>query len=170
MCDVWSSELEWRVHSGRLFFWFKRKTAYEMRISDWSSDVCSSDVHVAPLAGRSQVARGVVGRIMVEVDAGDIDPRDTDDRHEVYRPDPDPPSAPVSPLPTIHVPPPSVAQGEYALTMRAMAMLAPPIGAAEANGSRQLGPVDRVKPAMFGHDRHDDSMSQRERERKQKIT
>src|SRR3546814_8273417 len=53
--------------------------------------------------------------------------------------------------------------------MRAMAMLAPPIGAAEANGSRQLGPVDRVKPAMFGHDRHDDSMSQRERERKQKI-
>ena len=126
--------------------------------------------HVAPLAERSQVARGVVGRIMVEVSAGDIDPRDTDDRREVYRPDPDPPSAPVSPLPTIHVPPPSVAQVEYALTMRATAMLAPPIGAAEANGFRQLGPVDRVKPAMFGHDRHDDSMSQRERERKQKIT
>src|SRR3546814_9028381 len=30
-----------------LFFFFKQKTAYEMRISDWSSDVCSSD-----LAGR----------------------------------------------------------------------------------------------------------------------
>src|SRR3546814_8903347 len=43
--------------------------------------------HVAPLAERSQVARGAVGRIMVEVGAGDIDPRDTDDRHEVYRPD-----------------------------------------------------------------------------------
>src|SRR3546814_8928302 len=27
-----------------LFFFFKRKTAYEMRISDWSSDVCSSDL------------------------------------------------------------------------------------------------------------------------------
>src|SRR3546814_17092107 len=27
------------------FFFFKRKTAYEMRISDWSSDVCSSDLH-----------------------------------------------------------------------------------------------------------------------------
>src|SRR3546814_17092260 len=26
------------------FFFFKQKTAYEMRISDWSSDVCSSDV------------------------------------------------------------------------------------------------------------------------------
>src|SRR3546814_18520787 len=27
-----------------LFFFFKQKTAYEMRISDWSSDVCSSDL------------------------------------------------------------------------------------------------------------------------------
>src|SRR3546814_7698210 len=30
----------------RLFFFFKQKTAYEMRISDWSSDVCSSDLLV----------------------------------------------------------------------------------------------------------------------------
>src|SRR3546814_2985384 len=30
-------------HSDLLFF-FKQKTAYEMRISDWSSDVCSSDL------------------------------------------------------------------------------------------------------------------------------
>src|SRR3546814_1889105 len=29
-----------------MFFFFKQKTAYEMRISDWSSDVCSSDLHV----------------------------------------------------------------------------------------------------------------------------
>src|SRR3546814_4247480 len=28
------------------FFFFKQKTAYEMRISDWSSDVCSSDLEV----------------------------------------------------------------------------------------------------------------------------
>src|SRR3546814_4102161 len=28
----------------RLFFFFKQKTAYELRISDWSSDVCSSDL------------------------------------------------------------------------------------------------------------------------------
>src|SRR3546814_6527582 len=27
------------------FFYFKQKTSYEMRISDWSSDVCSSDLH-----------------------------------------------------------------------------------------------------------------------------
>src|SRR3546814_10577052 len=32
------------------FFFFKQKTAYEMRISDWSSDVCSSDLELASLA------------------------------------------------------------------------------------------------------------------------
>src|SRR3546814_9187656 len=31
-----------------VFFFFKQKTAYEMRISDWSSDVCSSDLAVEP--------------------------------------------------------------------------------------------------------------------------
>src|SRR3546814_1808941 len=31
-------------------FFFKQKTAYEMRISDWSSDVCSSDLLTSPLA------------------------------------------------------------------------------------------------------------------------
>src|SRR3546814_3550765 len=32
------------------FFFFKQKTAYEMRISDWSSDVCSSDLGPVTLA------------------------------------------------------------------------------------------------------------------------
>src|SRR3546814_6165316 len=36
-----------------LFFFFKQKTAYEMRISDWSSDVCSSDLFASPVAGSS---------------------------------------------------------------------------------------------------------------------
>src|SRR3546814_5861769 len=31
-------------------FFFKQKTAYEMRISDWSSDVCSSDLHADVLS------------------------------------------------------------------------------------------------------------------------
>src|SRR3546814_9109049 len=35
------------------FFFFKQKTAYEMRISDWSSDVCSSDL-VAPARSDQQ--------------------------------------------------------------------------------------------------------------------
>src|SRR3546814_15899661 len=33
-----------------LFFFFKQKTAYELRISDWSSDVCSSDLLLFVLA------------------------------------------------------------------------------------------------------------------------
>src|SRR3546814_8574934 len=34
-------------------FFFKQKTAYEMRISDWSSDVCSSDLDARASAGGS---------------------------------------------------------------------------------------------------------------------
>src|SRR3546814_12710832 len=34
------------MQNQRYFFFFKQKTAYEMRISDWSSDVCSSDLAV----------------------------------------------------------------------------------------------------------------------------
>src|SRR3546814_7473987 len=44
----------------RIVFFFKQKTAYEMRISDWSSDVCSSDLlgHLAVPEGR----RALVGQ------------------------------------------------------------------------------------------------------------
>src|SRR3546814_2307600 len=35
-----------------MFFFFKQKTAYEMRISDWSSDVCSSDLPTRPHRGQ----------------------------------------------------------------------------------------------------------------------
>src|SRR3546814_2824206 len=67
------------------FFFFKQKTAYEMRISDWSSDVCSSDLiglgkRAVPLVGGQRedgqllpprdvdgegpvADRGVVGRV-----------------------------------------------------------------------------------------------------------
>src|SRR3546814_20434055 len=38
-----------------VFFFFKQKTAYEMRISDWSSDVCSSDLDHQALFGGGQV-------------------------------------------------------------------------------------------------------------------
>src|SRR3546814_4777249 len=36
-------------------FFFKQKTEYEMRISDWSSDVCSSDLEIAPTEKRVRV-------------------------------------------------------------------------------------------------------------------
>src|SRR3546814_5539856 len=57
------------VYFGFVFFFFKQKTAYEMRISDWSSDVCSSDlpeaVEVAgahPLGGAGQGTDGPADR------------------------------------------------------------------------------------------------------------
>src|SRR3546814_18721705 len=45
------------------FFFFKQKTAYEMRISDWSSDVCSSDLAIGiDRARRAAAAGGDAGR------------------------------------------------------------------------------------------------------------
>src|SRR3546814_1532291 len=51
-------------------FFFKQKTAYEMRISDWSSDVCSSDLSQTLTPTRSQSPRKAspgccIGRSMV---------------------------------------------------------------------------------------------------------
>src|SRR3546814_7245786 len=62
------------------FFFFKQKTAYEMRISDWSSDVCSSDLEF----GARHVAGFVAGQ---EKDAvGDLlrlpDPAERDVRQQ----------------------------------------------------------------------------------------
>src|SRR3546814_2672609 len=68
---LWSLSL-WHVEIYVLyvlvFFFFKQKTAYEMRISDWSSDVCSSDLcdSLAPslaAAGRARLSgsRGPTG-------------------------------------------------------------------------------------------------------------
>src|SRR3546814_2681480 len=54
-----------------LFFFFKQKTAYEMRISDWSSDVCSSDLHAPDAIG--------LARIDAAAAIGDA----ADDRHAV---------------------------------------------------------------------------------------
>src|SRR3546814_1549134 len=48
----------------RFCFFFKQKTAYEMRISDWSSDVCSSDlVFVAGVLAVGYVGRGEIVRL-----------------------------------------------------------------------------------------------------------
>src|SRR3546814_8073276 len=43
------------------FFFFKQKTAYEMRISDWSSDVCSSDLPGAAQLAEQMIGKGAVG-------------------------------------------------------------------------------------------------------------
>src|SRR3546814_7706540 len=43
----------------KMFFFFKQKTAYEMRISDWSSDVCSSDLN--DTSNRQRTRAGTTG-------------------------------------------------------------------------------------------------------------
>src|SRR3546814_1624380 len=53
-----------------IFFFFKQKTAYEMRISDWSSDVCSSD-----LAGQ---------QLVQVVDHRGDQPRAQQDKRDAY--------------------------------------------------------------------------------------
>src|SRR3546814_6638785 len=42
-----------------VFFFFKQKTAYELRISDWSSDVCSSDLALLAPRRRIQAVDGL---------------------------------------------------------------------------------------------------------------
>src|SRR3546814_2151560 len=49
------------------FFFFKQKTAYEMRISDWSSDVCSSDL--APYVRRLRAVERTVRSSKAQVKA-----------------------------------------------------------------------------------------------------
>src|SRR3546814_2800225 len=48
-----------------VFFFFKQKTAYEMRISDWSSDVCSSDL-IRIMAGFRSEQVQLIARVLVE--------------------------------------------------------------------------------------------------------
>src|SRR3546814_14718271 len=84
------------------FFFFKQKTAYEMRISDWSSDVCSSDL---PAVGHHDLGRRIAiefgnrsadrlvvefderaapERLLVDIDA--LDDRRERDRRDELRP------------------------------------------------------------------------------------
>src|SRR3546814_7417399 len=58
-------------------FFFKQKTAYEMRISDWSSDVCSSDLcFVTPAAGDDEP---VAADADTDDDSADDDEDDDED-------------------------------------------------------------------------------------------
>src|SRR3546814_14818439 len=52
-----------------LFFFFKHKTAYEMRISDWSSDVCSSDLPEVSVEEGHDPRLGIRSRRFVEAHA-----------------------------------------------------------------------------------------------------
>src|SRR3546814_1932820 len=61
------------------FFFFKQKTAYEMRISDWSSDVCSSDLPAIASRNSAQSAtvRAIGPCTASGLKARDVTPRGT---------------------------------------------------------------------------------------------
>src|SRR3546814_445478 len=63
------------------FFFFKQKTAYEMRISDWSSDVCSSDlrslIQEKPYGDRNWALAGLADRKLVVKAFGQNSPNGT---------------------------------------------------------------------------------------------
>src|SRR3546814_4589572 len=77
-----------------VFFFFKQKTAYEMRISDWSSDVCSSDLSAndpvldalnitsqAELLRSSDLIRQVAGELhLYEMEGADAEERSEERR------------------------------------------------------------------------------------------
>src|SRR3546814_3301321 len=48
------------------FFFFKQKTAYEVRISDWSSDVCSSDLRVIARPPLAQATAAAAHRQIIQ--------------------------------------------------------------------------------------------------------
>src|SRR3546814_9620141 len=67
------------------FFFFKQKTAYEMRISDWSSDVCSSDLWREPvpqLLDLGYVPAAPFGERGLGEAGGDADPHPAGDQLE----------------------------------------------------------------------------------------
>src|SRR3546814_1772399 len=55
MLDISDLKFIFCVHVCNCIFFFKQKTAYEMRISDWSSDVCSSDLRCVTTVPRLRV-------------------------------------------------------------------------------------------------------------------
>src|SRR3546814_13101529 len=75
-----------------VFFFFKQKTAYEMRISDWSSDVCSSDLQLSLAIGRRgqnvRLASQLTGKaidILTEDDASEKRQREFIERSEMFQ-------------------------------------------------------------------------------------
>src|SRR3546814_6659892 len=88
-----------RVSGFEYVFFFKQKTAYEMRISDWSSDVCSSDLpSVDQLRDQGGQLAGVERRQPRPARAG-LAPRPTQARADPVRPEADQGCGPLADLP-----------------------------------------------------------------------
>jgi hypothetical protein len=109
--------------------------------------------HVATLTKRSEVGGIVVARVVVQMSAGqDNIGRPHRSKSEIlHRYASAIFSAPAS---IASIPPPSIAKVRDTLKVWPLAALAARLSAAKADCLRQLRPVDRVKPAVLGTDRH----------------
>ena len=140
--------------------------------------------HVTSLAERGEIARAVVAGIMVQVGAGENYARDERPGRRVdagegelvdserVRPGqgPHPLSSTIAPGRGVEIPPCSFVQVQHVATVGTPAAFAPAPGAAKPDQVGQLRPVDRVKPAMFGGDRHGTTLNHCSPERKGKKT
>src|ERR671933_115143 len=114
--------------------------------------------HVAPLAERLQVPRPVVRRIMVQMRRGQHhagrSPGDV--RRQSLGPGqaPNRPILAVAPHPALLILPAPVPEMQDDFAMRTPAVLAPSASSGEADHSRELGPVDRIEPAVLRPDWH----------------
>lgn len=124
---------------------------------------------VASLAQGFEITQRAVARIMVEVRTGQhhfgcSNRRESDttlDRHPL--------PAIRSPAMVAGIPPASVTEMGDPTKVRPTAMLTPGTGPLKPHVGRELVPVDRIEPAVFGSDRHGDSMSQITPEQKEEI-
>jgi len=125
--------------------------------------------HVAALAQRGEVGGIVVAGIVVEMRAGQHNKGRAHRRQPARAANRDAPPPIGPPASRLAIPPAPVAQMRDPPAMRPCAPLASAPRAAEPDRAGKLRPVDRIKPAVFGADRHPDSMSQAIPEQKRNV-
>ena len=125
--------------------------------------------HMAALAQCGEIARQVMARVMIEMRAGEHDIGRTDAEHVEPFANRDPSTTVRTPIAGIGIPPSPVAEMRDEAQMRPRTSLAARTGTIETDRSRQLLPIDRVKPAVLGADRHRDYMSQCGYEQKRNL-
>ena len=125
--------------------------------------------HMAALAQCGEIARQIMARVMIEMRAGEHDIGRTDAEHVEPFTNRDPSTTVRTPIAGIGIPPSPVAEMRDEAEMRPRTSLAARTGTIETDRSRQLLPIDRVKPAVLGADRHRDYMSQCGYEQKRNL-
>jgi len=125
--------------------------------------------HMAALAQCGEIARQVMARVMIEMRAGEHDIGRTDAEHIEPFANRDPSTTVRTPIAGIGIPPSPVAEMRDEAQMWPRTSLAARTGTLETDRVRQLLPIDRVKPAVLGADRHRDYMSQCGHEQKRNL-